>query len=724
MLLSVVCSGAWAELRDGSTIVLQSNYLTNDWLTIPANDGTTVKAAATESNIVFQLVSAQEGGFYLQEVLSGKYVGKTAGTGQVPVASALSDAGRYDLNLRSGTNVYAVTCKNPSSSAGNASLHHSGANVTAWEGASTNAQGSWWNVTEVEPVFKIQNAATKENRGYLAAWTTYTNGPSLADCNYTGLQSNHPLSTDDGVSTLFYMLRVGEKLCMFSLADAHGTTPKFLDASTSPTKWSETPYLLTIVRNTQTGSGWTYTVKTNTSTDVTLNYNMIARADATNTVVSAACGTESRNGSVKTDTNTADGGVPFRFYVQKDFAPTANQTTMINTAKEFFAGPDWDGLAAIVTEAESYTIGTGYGEYTDGSGFGFALNQAQTMLDNHENNPSLETTKELVDEAINDLRTAINGLTLNMPQPNTFLRIKGLTSDKYITGNGTSGQVVLSETADINTVLYYDESNHLIGYVNGRGFNGTHSVAGIGSFETHTFSEAPFKKGCYLIKSNYSGSQVLVDWTDGNLNRWSTENDTRSTWLIEAVTELPVNMVNVAGAYYASLHLPVAVTLPAGVTAYSGEVHGDVLSLTEVVTGGNLKESTPVILYSGSEVTEPFAITTTGEEAGTNELIGTLAAESATDGSPNYGAYVLNKSDNNVGFYKTTTKINGFKAYLPAGVGGGVNALSFSFEDITTAIDAIENANTKAEIFDLNGRKLNRAQKGMNIINGMKVLVK
>jgi hypothetical protein len=43
----------------------------------------------------------------------------------------------------------------------------------------------------------------------------------------------------------------------------------------------------------------------------------------------------------------------------------------------------------------------------------------------------------------------------------------------------------------------------------------------------------------------------------------------------------------------------------------------------------------------------------------------------------------------------------------------------------TTGIEAVEALTSgKAEIYDLNGRKLNKLQKGVNIVNGVKVYVK
>lgn len=92
------------------------------------------------------------------------------------------------------------------------------------------------------------------------------------------------------------------------------------------------------------------------------------------------------------------------------------------------------------------------------------------------------------------------------------------------------------------------------------------------------------------------------------------------------------------------------------------------------------------------------------------------------------GNYVLQTQNGVQGFYKVSaeTPITGgaFKCYLKGEkVDNGRSAIFFDGDE--TAIDAL-NALTsgKAEIFDLNGRRLERLQKGINIVNGTKILVK
>ncbi|MBE6254830.1 MAG: hypothetical protein E7105_04870 [Prevotella sp.] len=69
--------------------------------------------------------------------------------------------------------------------------------------------------------------------------------------------------------------------------------------------------------------------------------------------------------------------------------------------------------------------------------------------------------------------------------------------------------------------------------------------------------------------------------------------------------------------------------------------------------------------------------------------------------------------------------VGAYRAYFTVEAAAPVKALSFSFDDMPTAINAVEaTQNENAVIYNLAGQRLSKAQKGVNIINGKKVLVK
>jgi hypothetical protein len=227
-----------------------------------------------------------------------------------------------------------------------------------------------------------------------------------------------------------------------------------------------------------------------------------------------------------------------------------------------------------------------------------------------------------------------------------------------------------------------------------------------------------------LGEFSIKGGGYLYSWTDSKMY-FDRNGDTYASqchMIIEPVDELPITMHEVDGANYATIKLPVAVEIPSGLSAYSAVADGTTLTLTKVVENGVLAANTPVILYSESDV-ESLAISNeAGTSPGTNELSGTIAAISTPTGTN----YVLSKLEaKEVGFYKYTgSTIPGFKAYYNVPAASPVKGFTFSFEDAEDAIRAIESENSGLEIYDISGRRVQKAQKGLYIVNGKKVMFK
>jgi hypothetical protein len=145
------------------------------------------------------------------------------------------------------------------------------------------------------------------------------------------------------------------------------------------------------------------------------------------------------------------------------------------------------------------------------------------------------------------------------------------------------------------------------------------------------------------------------------------------------------------------------------------------------IEGNVVPAETPVIL-KGEAAPYNLTIGGTAETINGNKLDGTIASTYV-----NEDAYVLANHNDVVGFYKAAKNQqdnqswlnNGFKAYLSASnVTSEARFLSFDF-GTETAIEGVEgeNVNVKTEIYDLAGRRVKAAQKGLYIVNG-KVVIK
>ena len=218
----------------------------------------------------------------------------------------------------------------------------------------------------------------------------------------------------------------------------------------------------------------------------------------------------------------------------------------------------------------------------------------------------------------------------------------------------------------------------------------------------------------FIIKN--AGNHVMRTEGDGRVNYWGTES--KETWYLIPATELEVE---VTAAGYATLNLPFDVTLPNTVKAYAVEgVEGDWLTME---VKADIPANKGAILEG--EGTHTLTIAPAISDWSKNLLLGTNVNTEITD-----EAYVLGNGSDGVGLYKALMTEgkwlnNANKAYLPASAVTTLAAtLRFNFGG-TTAIESVVNGvDANAAIYDLSGRRVEKAVKGIYIQNGKKIIVK
>ena len=186
-----------------------------------------------------------------------------------------------------------------------------------------------------------------------------------------------------------------------------------------------------------------------------------------------------------------------------------------------------------------------------------------------------------------------------------------------------------------------------------------------------------------------------------------------------------------ANYQYGTIILPCPSVTPDGLTFYTCTIGNDgVLTLT---VADNMVNNTPYIYEQADDVNNKYTIIgwDKGGRAtyggGTNCLTGTLKIEG--EPVPQY-SYVLayQKSENRQAFFRTdgTVTCPQHKCFLTAPSSTTApKAFYFDNQGETTSIESIfggENGNMT--IYDLSGKRLSRLQKGVNIVNGHKVIVK
>ena len=185
--------------------------------------------------------------------------------------------------------------------------------------------------------------------------------------------------------------------------------------------------------------------------------------------------------------------------------------------------------------------------------------------------------------------------------------------------------------------------------------------------------------------------------------------------------------ITISSIGYATMYLADAVAMPAGVEAYIATgVNGDYLQMEQVM--GTLPAETGVILKAAEGEYAFIHSTEEAVDVSDNLLTGTLTNE-YIDGA----GYVLSAPGDKVGLYAaglTDGKFlnNANKAYLPASAVAS-NAPMFSFsrggdEEDTTGIEYSSPLNSmpSTAIYDLTGRRVEKMEKGIYIVNGKKVI--
>jgi sialidase-1 len=198
--------------------------------------------------------------------------------------------------------------------------------------------------------------------------------------------------------------------------------------------------------------------------------------------------------------------------------------------------------------------------------------------------------------------------------------------------------------------------------------------------------------------------------------------------------------------YYATLKLPFATTLPAGVKAYKitslEKPNNSQVGLTEYLNGDNgdvLPRETPVLLRmsgaKGNGVVQktmyfPMTFAKAIETTGFNGTLGAKTfATTVYDYTTNPNYYVLGKEKGRVAFYYLTSQtIGANKAYYIYTGTGGSKSLDFLFVDDATGIDMPTTVTTSvdanAPIYDLSGRRVINPSRGIYIQGGKKFVVK
>ena len=371
----------------------------------------------------------------------------------------------------------------------------------------------------------------------------------------------------------------------------------------------------------------------------------------------------------------------------------------------------------LIALLESYPFGTGTNQYNLTLEGADQTENAKNLLQNLKDAGYSEDNKAELDKIV-------AGMSLNMPKGG-FYRIKGQNSGKYLAaGLAENNKFAMTDAVDATTIFCFDGTkliNYSDGMVNGMSASAWAWVYGDGAASEVTFQDG-LTKGGYGIKSNTAnfydnGDKSASADRGGNVTINENTNSRYTSWYLEEVPELPVTLsLADDGKYYAVFSAPVAASEVIGASVNGVTVSGNQAVYKEV-TGG-IPADKGVLLIGDSDEAIVILGEYTGDEI-ESDLTPITAAESSST-----ALFLDPDSTDPFGFYELDSATGGFTASAP---NDGENTVLELVPNETDGIDTINNSQLTIDngaIYNLQGQKVNKAQKGVFIQNGRKVVLK
>lgn len=408
-------------------------------------------------------------------------------------------------------------------------------------------------------------------------------------------------------------------------------------------------------------------------------------------------------------------------------------------------------LMGIQLNCTAANFGSGLGQY---SGVNYSEVEAAKAtveaLQTRENETRYSTTNTEITAAIAAVNASLAGATLNQPAPHKFYRFKSLASGNYLTSEITNNKMTMNSADNTReSIFYLTEDNKLLSYKEGlftKNFtSGNYGLEAAGS----NGNAVVFAQGnpvtaassCYHItcgnRSIYGKGATL----DAGGNVAVSNTDTGYDWEIKEVEWLPIPVSNTYcfGTFTSPVDLAIQDTYYAKdsrLKFYTAEVDpsDNYVVLTQVTENIPAGESYVIEYVKGSDYTNGCSFLKIADSASeltaTNELQGSFETIATPTGTTIYTLQPAWVDENSVSETEVAfrqyngTNIQGFRAYLPIASGVQPAGMRFYEGDVTRIEGVEEGQMHKVDVYDLSGRRVQRATKGLYIVNGKKVLVK
>ena len=737
MLLSGI--GAWAEdvfvmPENGKYYKLKGDNKDKPWLTKQLNSNSIVVSANEAEAAIFMKT---ENGFI--EITTGRYLGMTGS-----VVSLVSSATTVTIGEHNDGNVTGNGTKYSVKVANNYMYNNNTDGMThESSGWITNIERYWGFIEEKGFVVTIEGGTSGQHRGFLAAGEGFTAYPVLSDIAWSSHSGKSTTAITGGKYWYIRKINETDTYVLFNLG-----LQKYLVLESDDINFGDYPYAWKIVQNTSDP-----------------NYKAVCLWNGTKQI-SFACGYTGAQRNVRPNNEMDDGGSKhsIKYYLPAELGDFSDAINAINKVKNEVASLNnvsvpmtfkftdnglnphsytsaGGELYPLISGVENYSI---YDPTWNGNTYNAEIVFPFAVSSNYELQPTLigQGSWSGADKkwtVVNGNVQVVNGTpqlaasqwlifpTLSSNGQFTF-KIQSVSSDKYVTAKADSDNdpkaeytpVTLTETGTgFQYIKTTRENDFGFAYQNN---SGTTLFLTVNSTDANEV-----KLGVYGKSASHQGNAV----------RFPTFNEYEIT---------------IGSTGYATLYSPFSAFADdpnLGIYTVNSKPKNNSVELTPMgyvyVDQGVILKGSPNTTYRFGKTDDDYDGWVNAEDWKDNQLKGSFTNTYVPD-----SAYVLSAPDGvaSVGLYKamlnftvaengTGTKVeegatgthfknNAGKAYLPASaVASDARFLVFNFgDDVETSIEELkgENGNVKTEVYDLAGRRIQGAQKGIFIVNGKKVV--
>ena len=286
-----------------------------------------------------------------------------------------------------------------------------------------------------------------------------------------------------------------------------------------------------------------------------------------------------------------------------------------------------------------------------------------------------------------------------------------------------SASVTEGET-EVSGYAIYDESGYLYAASSSSNHLKTQETNNANGIWTITFDE---ESNVASVVAQGSNSRNNMRYNSSSTIFSCYSSGQQDIYLFEKV-EAPAQSqsVTVTSACYATFVAEADLDIPEGVEVFAVTVNGAATSAHLEAIEDGIPEGEAVLVKASADTYEfPYATEAVAALTIDNDL---KAATTAFNPSAANTIYCLAQKSGTVGFYPvaTTVTIPAGKAYLETTSGEAPVKGFYGFDDDATGIEAIDHSPLTIEgaVYNLAGQRLQKMQKGINIVNGKKIAVK